>query len=215
MDMIVLGYVFTYGYLVLVLLITGLLQKKYKLKPQISRKIIHVAVSFTWLIMFFNFGDSWHIIIPPLTFLFINYYSLKHDTLKMMELEEKTWGTVFYALSILILAIISLIRPDFYYCYGIGVFCMAFGDGFAAIIGNSKHKCNYKFANGKSLFGTITAFLFSLLVVVIFNFAFVLSFSFYKMVIIALISAILELGCKKGYDNISVPIGVAIFTYLI
>lgn len=73
----VIGYILTYTYISLVIIITELIKRKYSLKNEISRKIIHIMVGLSWFIMIYFFSFTYHLMIPPLTFIFINYISYK------------------------------------------------------------------------------------------------------------------------------------------
>ncbi len=215
---IFLGYFLTYLYLFGILGLTGLLKKIFNISDNSSRKVVHVMVSFAWVIMFYFFKYSIHNIIPPITFIIINYISYKNDTFKMMEIhnkKEKSLGTVYYAVSIFLLSLLSVINNKFMIPYGIGVFCMAFGDGFAAIVGRFFEKNNIKLINNKTLFGSLTSFILSLVVVVILNVVFNVNYSIFAIFIISISSSLLELISPKGTDNLTVPIVTAFIAYLL
>ena len=50
--MIIKGYVFVYLYLFGILGLTGLLKKVFNISDNSSRKVVHVMVSFSWVIMY-------------------------------------------------------------------------------------------------------------------------------------------------------------------
>ena len=81
--MIVKGYIYTYLYIFLVLGVASLLYKKGN--GGITRKIIHIGVSFYYVFFYKYFGTSIHIIIVPITFIILNYISYKKNILKSME----------------------------------------------------------------------------------------------------------------------------------
>lgn len=214
---IFLGYLLTYLYLFGILGLTGLLKKLFNISDNSSRKIVHVMVSFAWIIMFYFFKYTIHNIIPPITFVIINYISYKKDTFKMMEIhdkEDKSLGTVYYAISILIMALISVLHNKYMLPYAIGLFCMSFGDGFAAIVGRFFEKYNIKLINKKTLFGSLTSFILSFIVIFIINCYFNINYSLIVMIIIALSSSLLELISPKGTDNLTVPIITSFIAYL-
>ena len=90
------------------------------------------------------------------------------------DVDRKSFGTLFYCFSLFILIYLfwnkdptSLIA---------GFFIMTFGDGLAGLIGkNSKSKSWYLLKQKKSLFGTITMFITSLVVIVWFGSGFLIS----------------------------------------
>ena len=73
---------------------------------------------------------------PEATFVIINYLSYKKDIIKVMERDvQDGLGTVYYALSLLILAVVSF---GVYKQPSLGLIpnlIMAYGDGLAAVFG--------------------------------------------------------------------------------
>lgn len=206
--MIVKGYIYTYLYIFIVLGIASLLYKKGN--GTYTRKIIHIGVSFFYIFFYKYFGTSIHIVIVPFTFIVLNYISYKKNILKSME-EESSPGTVYYALSSFIMALVTYFYPDFYPYFGIGLFVMSLGDGLAPIVGkNIKSREIY---NGKTLAGSLTVIIVSLIVVIVFNKLFNLNYEIWKIIVIGLVSFGLELIGKKGLDNISLPLGVALVSF--
>ncbi|MDD2409655.1 MAG: hypothetical protein PHD03_02935, partial [Bacilli bacterium] len=153
--MLIKGYILTYFYLFLIIYISKILNEKFKIDKKYTRKFVHIFVSFVWIIMYCYFKDSYHIIIPPLTFILINYISYKKDIFKGME-EKESLGTIYYPISIFIMALLTYLNNEFYPYYAVAIFCMAFGDGIAPILANKyKSKVIY---NNKTIFGTLTVF---------------------------------------------------------
>lgn len=214
---IVMGLVLVYAYVFSILGLTGFLKKKFNISDNSSRKIVHVMVSFCFLITYYFLGYSWFGVIPPFSFVILNYISYKKDTFNMMEIHEgeKTLGTVYYAISFFILAVISCVYNNFMIPYGIGVFCMAFGDGFAAIVGRFFVKYNIKLINNKTLAGTLTTFIFSFGVALIMNYIFKIDYNIIEITLIGIASALLELCSAKGYDNLTVPLFTALISYVL
>lgn len=208
--MIIRGYIYTYLYIFLVLGISGLLYKKGN--GTYTRKIIHIGVSFFYIIFYKYFGTSIHIIVPPITFIILNYISYKKGTFKSME-EEKSPGTVYYAVSSLIMAVITYFYPNFYPYFGIGLFIMAFGDGLAPVVGKNIKSINIY--NDKTLAGSLTVVIISLIIVLIFNNIFGLNYNIWKIIVISLVSGFLEILGKKGLDNLTLPLGVALISFVL
>lgn len=210
--MIIKGYILTYLYLLLIIYISKILNEKFKIDKIYTRKFVHIYVSLVWIIMYYYFKDSYHIIIPPLTFILINYISYKKNIFKGME-EKESLGTIYYPISIFIMALLTYINNEFYPYYAIALFCMALGDGIAPIIANKfKSKIIY---NNKTIFGTLTVFIISIIITIIFNYYFELSFDILKILLIGLSAAILELIGIKGLDNLTLPLGLFIILILI
>lgn len=210
---IILGYILTYIYILGILGISTLL--KNKTKEETSRKIVHILVGLSWFIMVYFFGVSIHLIIPPLTFIFINYISYKHNIIKAIERENKeSRGTIYFALSFFLLAFITTIYSKFLPFYGIGVLSMTLGDGLAPFIGQKFNKQKVRNTN-KTYSGSLTIFIITFAICLSFNSYFNLNLSILKLFLISFSAVILELVGKKGIDNLTLPIGLAFISYLL
>ncbi len=183
-----------------------------------SRKFIHIGVSNWWIIAMIFFDNNISAAIVPGLFVIINYISYKKQIFNAMERDgsKKDLGTVYYAISLLVLSIITFKNKEFAYIGALGILIMGYGDGFAAIIGTKYGKHKFKiFGNDKTIEGSLAMFLCSFLVSIvilyIFNPVNVLLFSF----ILAFVSTVLELLSPLGLDNLTVPLGSAIFFYMI
>ncbi len=209
---ILLGYILTYGYIFLVLVITNLIGKKKNLKSTYTRKIIHILVGLSWFIMACFFNTSWHLIIPPLTFIVINYITYKKDYLKFMQ-RENSKGTIYYAISLTILSIITVLKPKFLPFYGIGALSMTIGDGLAPFIGEkfSKHKIG---KTNKTIAGSLTVFFCTLLILICFNSYYILNLSILKILLLSIVAVSLEI-VGKDLDNLSLPISLSCIAYLV
>lgn len=211
------GYVLTYAWVFLILIVTSALKSVFHLSDEGSRKIVHITVSFAWVAMYFYFGATWHLLIPPLTFVVLNYISYKKDIFAAMEREQKdsaSLGTVYYPISMVVLSLLSLLDRNFLIPYGIGMFCMAFADGLAPIFGRIKQG-NLPLCGGRrTLYGSLTVFLLSFLVVAIMSAVFSLPLLWYEELLLAFCAAVLEFVGMKGFDNLTLPIGTGVLTWL-
>lgn len=210
--MILKGYILTYLYLGLILLIAYFLNKYMKVGINITRKIVHISISLCFIIMLYYFKTSINIIIVPLTFVVLNILSYKFNLFKGIENKESL-GTIYYPISVLIMAIITYYNHDFYGSYGIGLFCMAWGDGLAPLVA-SKIKSSKIFSD-KTITGCLTVILISLVIIVLFNYFFKMNLSLIKIVILSLISGFLELIGTRGTDNLTLPLGLSLTCYLL
>ena len=143
---------------------------------------------------------------------FINYQSKLFPTIE--DIDRKSYGTLFYCLSLFILIYLYWNKDSSSLI--VGFFIMTFGDGFAGLIGKNLQSKSWTFFNQKkSLFGTLTMFITSLIVV--FGFSYLQGYSLnLNIFTIALISTILEQFSIFGIDNFIVPISAAFcFNYFI
>lgn len=222
----VLGYLFSYGYVLLVLLLSVIAEKFELLGQEGRRKLVHVLLVFTWIIMVHHFSGTIHMVIIPASFVLLNAISYRKakkgdgDTIPILSSmerkgEEETPGTVYYALSIMLMGIITLINEQMMIPCGIGLFCMAFGDGMAGVIGKKTTGIFAKqIIKGKSLGGSIACIVFSIIGCGLLLLFMGYNLYFVKLIIIGICCAILELP-DYGLDNITVPFGCMIIAYLL
>lgn len=214
----IVGILISIIFVFLIIGVSSLMKKLNLLSNEGSRKFIHIGVSNWWIIAMFFFDNNISAAIVPGLFVIINYISYKKQLFSAMERDgsQRDLGTVYYALSLLILSLITFKNNDLSYIGALGILIMGYGDGFAAIIGQNFGKHKFKILNkNKSIEGSLTMFLFSFMVSIIILHIFypvnILLFSF----ILAFLSTILELLSPLGLDNLTVPLGSAMFFYII
>ena len=209
------GYLIGYGFLFAVILGTGLAYKIFKFPSEVSRKIIHISICFTWIIIYEFFADSWQSLVMPVSFIIINALSLKYHFFKGMEREgeKSTPGTVYYAMAITLLFGSALIWPETLIPGGVATFCLSFGDGFAALFGEFFGKKSPKIMKNKSLVGSLACVVFSIIGIYILSIFVPVNLELYEILIIGLATAILELA-GWGLDNFTISIGVMLLATL-
>lgn len=213
---IALGYILTFGWVFLVLGLTLVLKRAVNADDEVSRKIIHISVAFAWFPMYFCFGSTWHLLVPPTVFIVLNYVSYKKNLFTAMERSDeskKSPGTVYYAVSMSVMALCTILRPACMIPYGISLFCMALGDGLAPIFG-SIQKGNRCIFRSHTLYGSISVFLICLIVTIIMSTIFPLPLTFGSMLILSAAACLLELVGFHGLDNLSLPLGVFLLLVL-
>ena len=212
---IALGYILTFGWVFLVLGRTAALKKKRNLGDEASRKIVHVAVAFAWIPMALCFGASWHAVVPPAVFIVLNAISYRRGTFGAMERADtgkRSLGTVYYAVSMTVMAAWTAFLPECLPAYGTGLFCMALGDGLAPLFGSIR-KGNRRLFGGRTLYGCAAVALAGLTVTAVMAAVFALPLTFWQMLAIAAAGALLELAGVRGYDNLTLPLGVFLLTF--
>lgn len=211
---ILVGYLLTFGWVFLVLGLTLALKRAANLDDEVSRKIVHVTVAFAWIPMYFRFGATVHLLVPPAAFVLLNWISYRKDLFAAMERSDaakKSPGTVYYALSMLVMSGCCLWNPTLLPCYGAALFCMALGDGFAPYFGAIR-KGNRPLFGGRTLYGSLSVFGICLLVLAGFNLLFALGLTLWQIPLIALAAVGLELIGLRGLDNLTLPLGVFFLT---
>jgi len=210
--MILKGYLLIYFYVFIVAFISHL-SKRFKVKTIINRKLTHVMIAFTWLIMYFFLGTTYHLVIVSFTLVLGNYILYKNNLYSLFLSEGTTIGIVYYSVSIFVLALITYMVPDFYIAFGIGILSLGLGDGFAPLVAG--YLKSRQLVNNKTVIGSITVFMMTVVVVVGFNLFLSADFSILKIIIIGVMASLIELYCSGKYDNLALPIGLAFIVYLL
>jgi len=197
-------------YLFSIFLISTIFKKYNENSKEIVRKIIHIGIGpLIPIAQFLKVNKNSALIFTGIISLmvFINYNYKLFPTIE--DVERKSYGTLFYCLSLFIL--IYLFWDKDPYALISGFFIMTFGDGLAGLIGKSfKSKSWIFFKQKKSLYGTITMFLTSLIVVSSIGYSQQNSLNL-NYFTIAFISTLLEQFSVLGIDNLIVPISSALF----
>jgi len=197
-------------YLFSVFLISIVFKKYNENGREIVRKIIHIGIGpLIPIAQFLKIDQNSALIFTGIVTLmvFINY---TYQLLPALEdVERKSYGTLFYCLSLFILIYLFWNKDP--YALITGFFIMAFGDGLAGLIGKSFNSKSWiLFNQKKSLFGTMTMFLTSLIVVCSIGYTqqSSLNLSYFT---IAFFATLLEQFSILGIDNFIVPISSALF----
>ena len=197
-------------YIFSVFFISSIFEKDKTNNNELKRKIIHIGIGPLIPITYFLNVDqnSALFFTGIITFLvFVNY---KYKLLPTIEdVERKSYGTLFYCLSLFILIYLFWERDP--YALISGFFVMTFGDGLAGLIGKSfESKSWIFFKQKKSLFGTLTMLLTSLIVVCAIGYTQQNSFNL-NYFTIAFFATLLEQFSILGIDNFIVPISSGLF----
>lgn len=212
-----LGIIISYLYIGIIIAGAKLFEKRGE---EASRKFIHIMLGNWWFIAMYFFTNVWFAIFVPITFVIINYVSYKQDLIKVMERKNQDGlGTVYYAVSLFILAIVSF---GIYQKPILGLIpnvIMAYGDGFVAVVGKCIKSKTYKVGETKkSIAGSITMFMISLIFITIFLTT-RYTFELWQIVLIGIVMSgivtIIEAISVKGIDNISVPVSMLVMLLMI
>ena len=197
-------------YLFSIFFISIVFKKYNEDSREIVRKIIHIGIGpLIPIAQFLKINQNSALIFTGIVSLmvFTNYNYKLFPTIE--DVERKSYGTLFYCLSLFIL--IYLFWDKDPYALISGFFIMTFGDGLAGLIGKSFNSKSWIFfKQKKSLYGTITMFLTSLIVVCSIGYSQQNSLNL-NYFTIAFIATLLEQFSILGIDNFIVPISSALF----
>ncbi|HHY36901.1 MAG TPA: phosphatidate cytidylyltransferase [Firmicutes bacterium] len=209
MDSNVLGLLASYGFVFGILLLGEGIRKVWRLSPEFTRKFVHIGVGNWYILALLFFTNKVFALIPPLTFIVLNYASYRWKIFKAMELPERgNLGTVYFPISLSILVWLTWDTAP--YLGGVGIMAMTWGDGFAAIVGQNWGRRVYSvFGNRKSIEGSLAMFFFSFLAIALFLNAFSplpFATAVLQAILLAGVAAGVEALSGAGLDNILVPL---------
>lgn len=197
--------------------VSSILLAGKRLSPSGARKFIHIGVGHWWFIAMFTMEDLGIAVIGPLFFIFANYLIYRTKILPAMGEEKSNPGTVYYPVTLLILVVLTWSTEVPKWAGGMSIMILAWGDGLAALIGETKGSRGKKIpvpGGEKSLAGTLTMFAASLGVALIMQFLFSGNRAVPEIILFAIVIAgtatLVELYTPLGLDNLTVPLGTAL-----
>ena len=197
-------------YIFSIFFLSSIFQKDKSNNNELKRKIIHIGIGpLIPIAQFLKIDQNSALFFTGIISLLvlINYTRKIFPTIE--DVERKSYGTLFYCLSLFILIFLFWDKDP--YALITGFFIMTFGDGLAGLIGKSFNSKSWIFfKQKKSLFGTITMLLTSLIIVASLGYAQKSSFNL-NYFTIAFIATLLEQFSVLGIDNFIVPISSALF----
>ncbi len=212
-----LALVLSYVYVFAVIGIGESLRRWRGYSTDFTRKFIHIAVGMWSVGTVLLFESRYFALIPPLSFVVINYISYRRETFKAMEVGEKgNLGTVYFPISF---ALIIYFLWSWRHLVVASLMPMTWGDALAAILGRHFGRYQYSIRGfTRSLEGSLTMFLFSWLA----TFLALLFFpplgwqlSLLYSFIVAVIATVVEAVSIWHVDNLTVPLLSAFFLYLL
>lgn len=187
---------------------------KYQISKELTRQIIHIGIANWWIIAMIFFKDVYIALIPPVSFVILNYLSYRYHLVSGIEREDKhELGTIYYPISLILLVIFSFGYLHLPYLGAIGVMIMGYGDGITTIIGYQYGK--KKIYKNKTYLGSMTMFIISFLTTFILLWIFNPINLFLYSFIIATTATIAEVLSCKGLDNLTVPLFTTLVYYLL
>lgn len=207
-----------FGAIGLFIVIAEYLRNKLHGSPEITRKLVHIL---TGVLIFFApelFHSGVPAILLALLFIVINFIAIQLGLLKGMHgTHRRTYGTVYYPLSFLILVV--LFWDSAPYLISISILILAFSDAAAAIVGeNLRHPHEYRLTSDKKSYeGSLVMFLTTVVIIVAcidyFGIAIDRTTTMIAAVAIALFVTVWEALSSKGFDNLTVPLGAALMLH--
>ena len=215
MDTQVAAVIYSYIFVFSIILIATLLKKYLHLSEFTTRKLVHIGVGNWVIVAFYLFTDWYMAIIPPVSFILINYLSYRYKIFKAMELDDKNPGTVYYSISLTVLTFLTFYWVPKHILPYLGIMSMVWGDGFAAVIGRSYPI--RKIAENKSLGGSLAFVVMSTLACIVYlvinRDGLSLNYIVKLAILFSVIGAYVEFRTRKSIDNLTVPLIVGLIGF--
>lgn len=201
-----LGAVF--AYLVILVLIAEALSRLITDDPELTRKVVHIGSGNVILLAWWLDISRTVIVSAAIIAAAIALLSYMIPILPSIEsVNRKSFGTLFYALSMGLLA--TYFWQDAPQYAVIGILIMAWGDGMAAIIGQRFGKHKYQVGQiSKSYEGSLAMTIAALIVTsTILCSVEGSSWQIWGIsLVVAIVATIAEAFSKLGIDNLTVPL---------
>lgn len=202
------------AWLTLLALAALALRHRWPQQREWSRKLVHIGTGAVLPLAWVCGIERW-IALPAAAV--VTVAALLNHRLQLLpaieDVGRHSYGTVAYGGAITLL--LFLYWPAHPQVVTAAVLVMAFGDGFAGLVGARFSSPRWQvWGQTKSLLGTLTMVLVSLLVLTLMGaLSHVLGYPappFVLLPLLALVAAALEQLALLGLDNLTVPLGVAL-----
>lgn len=202
----ILGIMVSFIYVFGIIFLARFLERYGK---EASRKAVHILVCNWWLLAMIFFDSPIWAAVVPACFVVLNYLSYRFQLFSSMErgAGKGDLGTVYYAISLLLLALISFGPLQNPVVGGVGIMIMGYGDGLAAVVGTRWPKRPYQLLGSeKTLSGSLTMLVASFLVTLVLLAATGQPQVLIPAITLALLATVLETITPLGLDNLTVPL---------
>jgi phytol kinase len=187
-----------------------------QIKGELVRKLLHFLIALVPLLVTLNknftlllltTGTIFYIIVERMRLEGITVFVISNLTIiasRDRDVGRFVLGPVTLALGTM-LALVIYPEP----AARIAIYALAFGDGFASLVGKIVRGIKIPFTRGKTIAGSLSCFL------AVFIITWRILGSFWKALCIALCATILEAIPTGDFDNLIIPIGTGFFASLL
>ena len=191
-----------------------LLYHVFKVQAEFTRKWSHIGTGILTMLFPVFFNSHWYVLIMCSSFAVLLVLSVKYGFLKSINaVERETVGSVCYPISVYIAFIAYTIKGDILTFY-FPILILAIADPMAAFVGKTwTWKPYHIFGQQKSLSGSMAFAVTAFAVIFSLVFPYLVFIEFRASTLIILIglslwSALVEAASSKGWDNLTIPLGV-------
>lgn len=203
-----MGLIFAAVVVFFLLSVSEFLWRRQGVHSEMTRKFVHITVG-SFVALWPYFLSRRDILILSLCFMVVVAISQQFSIFSAIHsVQRPTSGELWFALTVCVLSLMNL-HP---HIYTAALLVMSLADGFAAIIGTRWGKGNsYSLLDSrKSVVGTSTFFITSLIILYGYNLTTPLHSVGFWIFPIAVGATVLENLGGIGIDNIVVPVTVAV-----
>jgi len=184
---------------------------------EFSRTFTHILVMNWWFIASFLIKDYWLAISAPIFFIIFNTLNVYYNWIPSINTKRRdsNKGPIYYAIAVFILTVATFHTPSFHIVGGVGLLVMAYGDGFAALIGQKYGTHTYTIFKGhKTLEGSLTMFLVSVIVIATYQYLELGQASLLHVLLLSIVATFVEAISPHGIDNLFIPILVSLLYFI-
>ena len=209
-----MGYLIEGLYVLFVVALSFALHRYLGVNSATTRKLTHILIGFVFVIQYHYFStDALGLLLLPAIITVGLFLVARFRLVESMVNPENPYGIFFYALAITLSNAVACFYPPYLGAAGAAIFCLSFGDGFAALLASSLKK-RHRILGEKSVEGSLICFFFSMAGMVILGLFFpALMLAPWLLLTAAAVATLLELFGGR-YDNPAIVFGVGLLVAL-
>lgn len=198
-----------------------LLYHFFKVKVEITRKMVHIGTGLLALLFPLLLDNHWWVLLLCASFAMILVISLRYDLLKSINaIDRKSVGSLAYPVAVYGCYLAFINHDQQYIYYYLPILVLAIADPIAALAGKRWAWGKYQIAGAnKTLMGSAMFFCTAVLVILCCYFFLYTTPQHIGLFavgvgIIALLATAAEAISRDGYDNVTIPLSVLIALFL-
>jgi uncharacterized protein (TIGR00297 family) len=176
--------------------------------------MLHIGTFAVYPLAEVFFGNaSIHFVIVSAVFTVLTLIMHFGGMFKAVDGRKKKYpGIFYYAMALLTISVLSYFFPTLENCFGVGFIALAFGDGFATLLGIKFGK--HVIYREKTLEGFFSCIVFTAIPLIVYSEICGGFLSISHIMLLAVLAAIVEL-IDFGLDNLALPITTFFAAYLV
>jgi phytol kinase len=190
------------------IIVIGVAARLRALPYHFSRYFTHMMVANAWFLSLYFIKDGLLALIVPALYTVFSLLNYIYNWLPALNsrYQVKNFGSVYFAMSNLVLTWLAYVFPSLAIGAGMGLMVMAYGDGFAAMVGMHAGRYRYTIFHGhKTLEGSFTMWCVSLAVLLLVTLFHLETIPWMMIVLLASLATFVEAISPYGLDNVFIP----------